>query len=137
MEAIRSDYHPLEVIPIFRRIPGSFGRDFAYTFIWNGFFALAFYAINAMAAGKLPPLLAFQLIFVISNIIGYTIHFLFTLGHRIGLEAASRRAGGIARAAYYAVVPIVGVAAGFSIASAVFDSRSEISGCQPWVSSHR
>ena len=43
--------HPLEVIPIFRRIPGSFGRDFAYTFIWNGFFALAFYAINAMAAG--------------------------------------------------------------------------------------
>ena len=121
MEAIRQDYHPLEIIPIFRRIPCSFGRDFAYTFIWNGLFALAFYGINAAAAGKLPSLLAFQLIFVISNIIGYTIHFLFWLFDATGLQAAVRRAGGIAQAAYFAAVPVLGVVIGFSIASFIFE----------------
>ena len=121
MEAIRTDYHPLEIIPFFRRIPCSFARDFAYTFIWNGLFALAFYGINAVAAGKLPSLLAFQLIFVISNIIGYTIHLLFWVFDVTGLQAAARRAGGIAQAAYFAAVPVLGVVVGFSIASLIFE----------------
>ena len=120
MEAVRQSHHPLEIIPIFRRIPRSFARDFAYTFIWNGIFAAGFYAINALAIGKLPPLLAFQLIFVISNIIGYSIHFLFSLGRTLGFDAASRRAGGVLQAAYHAGVPIVGVAVGFSLASLLF-----------------
>ncbi len=120
MEAIRQSHHPLEIIPVFRRIPCSFARDIAYTFIWNGFFALGFYVINALAIGKLLPFAAFQLIFVISNIIGYTIHFLFWLGRSLGLDAASRRAGGVVQVAYHTGVPIVGVAVGFSFASLLF-----------------
>ncbi len=123
MEAIRSHYHPLEIIPFFRRIPCSFGRDFAYTFIWNGIFAAGFYAINAAAAGKLPSLAAFQLIFVVSQIIGYTIHFLFMLGRSLGIDDAVRRSGGVVRATYYAGVPIVGVGIAFSLASLLFEGR--------------
>jgi hypothetical protein len=32
-------FHPLEMIPFFRRFPPSFGRDFLYTFIWSSFSA--------------------------------------------------------------------------------------------------
>ena len=120
MEYARNDHHPLEIIPVFRRIPSSFARNFAYTFLWNGLFALLFYLINAVAAGALPSLLAFRLIFVISNIIGYTIHFLFWLCGICGIESAARRVGGIAQAALYAGVPLVGVLIGMTVASILF-----------------
>jgi sensor histidine kinase YesM len=117
----RPSYHPLEIIPFFRRFPASFARDMAYTFIWSGFFALGFYLITAMATGHFLPLRGFGLIFLVSNIIGYSIHFLYHLGSASGLEAGARRAGGLARTAYYSLVPIVGVMVGFLMASFIVD----------------
>src|SRR5436853_2525766 len=94
-------YHPLEVIPLFRRFRQSFARDFLYTFIWNAFFALGFYAALTISDGRLLPFQAFKLIFLVSNIIGYTIHGLYETGNLTGLDGAARRAGGPLRVVYY------------------------------------
>ena len=37
----RQHFHPLELIPFFRRFPSSFGRNFLYTFIWSALFGWA------------------------------------------------------------------------------------------------
>ena len=43
--ACRGDYHPLEFIPAFRRVPPTITRNLAYTFIWNCALGLIFWAI--------------------------------------------------------------------------------------------
>ena len=44
----KGDYHPLEIFPIFRRVPSTFARNLAYTFIWNCALGLGFWVV-AMA----------------------------------------------------------------------------------------
>ena len=51
-QSVRQHFHPLEIIPFFRRIPRSFARDFAYTFVWSSIFGLLFYAIGALSGGR-------------------------------------------------------------------------------------
>ena len=113
-------YHPLEIAPFFRRFPRGAVRNFAYTFIWNAFFALIFLMINTASNGHLPSRRAAQLIFLVANVIGYTIHLFYLAGSLTGLEAAARRKGGFAQAAYFAIMPASGVMAGFWLAAATF-----------------
>ena len=117
----REHFHPLEVLPVFRRIPRTFTRDLAYTFLWNGLFATFFYLMTVMATGRLAPLYVFKMIFLISNVIGYAIHFLFSLGNATGIDAAARRRGHFAKTAYYSSVPMLGVFIGFWISSLFID----------------
>src|SRR5258706_6750500 len=81
---VREHFHPLEIIPYFRRFPYSFGRDFLYTFIWSGAIGVVFYLLNAMGAGKMPSLPAFGLYILIANLIGYAIHALFPARSALG-----------------------------------------------------
>ncbi len=112
-------FHPLEVIPWFRRFPYSFGRDFIYTFIWSSLLALVFALIGAMFSGKISvPVLRTYLL--ISNIIGYTIHFLFYAGAKTGLEMWVLGRGKWISVTYYTVISSLGVLLGFALASLFF-----------------
>ncbi len=115
-------FHPLEMIPAFRRIRRSAARDFAYTFIWNGLFGVTFMLVNMMTSGRTPSWHSVGLYFLIANLVGYPIHFLFILGSRSGIERAARGSGFAAKVLYYTVVPMLGVLAGFFLASFVVDT---------------
>ena len=117
----REHFHPLEAIPFFRRIPRTFTRDFAYTFVWNALFALFFYLMATVTTGRLPSLHTLAFIFLISNVVGYSIHMLFSLGNVTGLDAAACRLGFVSKVLYYSVVPMLGVFLGFWIASFFID----------------
>jgi sensor histidine kinase YesM len=114
-------FHPLEIIPFFRRFPCSFGRDFLYTFIWSSLIGVVFYALNAVGAERLPSLRAFELYILISNVIGYAIHALFSLGSILGLDALVRRAGFVPKVAYFSLIPLMGVLIGFWAVSYIVD----------------
>ena len=112
-------FHPLEVIPWFRRYPHSFGRDFLYTFIWSTLLALIFALIGTMFSGKMNVAIL-RSYFVISNIIGYSIHFLFYGGTRAGLETWVLGRGKWYAVFYYTIVSSLGVMMGFGLASVLF-----------------
>jgi signal transduction histidine kinase len=117
----RHDFHPLELIPFFRRFPCSFGRNFLYTFIWSSLFGVGFYLMNAITQGKLLSLHVLGLHIFIANMIGYAIHGLFELGSALGLDNAARRGGFVAKVAYFSLIPLLGVLIGFWIVSFIVD----------------
>jgi len=120
---IREHFHPLEIIPVFRRWPYSPARDVVYTFLWSSLFALGFYVVSAITSAALPPARVFAFQMVIANTIGYCIHGLFEIGDWLGLDRRAKSAGFGWKVAYYALVPLGGVLVGFEIASLVLDQR--------------
>jgi len=109
--------HPLELIPVFRRIPRSTGRDLVYTLIWNQLFALVFTLANI----AFDPAETFGASFfassVIANCIGFLIHGLFLAGYR--LWPGAHRGPLAMRVLYYSIVPVAGVFAGYAIATTI------------------
>ena len=120
---VREKFHPLEIIPVFRRWPQSFARDIAYTFIWSSLFGIGFFAVSVITSPQLPGLRAAGQMLLISNVIGYVIHFLFSIGGWLGCERWAKEAGYGTKVAYFTVVPMVGVLAGFEIVSLLLDQR--------------
>jgi sensor histidine kinase YesM len=114
-------FHPLEIIPFFRRFPHSFGRDFLYTFIWSSLIGVVFYALNAVGSERLPSLRALGLYIFISSVIGYAIHALFFVGDILGLDALIRRGGIVPKVLYFSLIPLMGVLIGFWAVSYVVD----------------
>lgn len=117
----REHFHPLEIVPFFRRWPYSPARDLVYTFLWSSIFGLFFYMLGAFNGGALPSLRALGIYLGISCIIGYTIHALYHLGESIGLAAWARQASMPGKTTYFAGTPLVGVLAGLWVASFFFD----------------
>ncbi|MGZ5034607.1 MAG: sensor histidine kinase [Usitatibacter sp.] len=120
-QLVREHFHPLEIIPFFRRWPCSVARDIIYTFIWNCLFGLFFYMMGAFTGGRMPSLHAFGIYVLISNIIGYSIHLLFDLGALLNLDLAARRSGVAAKVAYFTTLPLVGVLMGLWLSSYIVD----------------
>ncbi len=112
-------FHPLEVIPWFRRFPYSFGRDFLYTFIWSTLLALIFFLIGTMMSGRLS-MRTLEANFIVANLIGYSIHFLFMIGGKSSIERRVLVRGKWAAVFYYTTVSTLGVIAGVGMASPVF-----------------
>jgi len=119
----RSSHHPLEIIPFFRRFPCSPARDLIYTFIWSTGLGLVFYALGAVSDLRLQSLEALRMYVLISNLIGYSIHVLFWMGEHSGVEGAAKRAGFLAKVAYFSVTPLLGVFFGFALATAIVGER--------------
>jgi sensor histidine kinase YesM len=119
--AKREHFHPMEIIPFFRRWPQSFARDMIYTFLWSCLFGVIFYAMGAFTGGAMPSLRAFGIYVLISNIVGYSIHGLFDLGSTLRLDVLARRSGFIAKVIYFTAVPLLGVLLGLWLASFIFD----------------
>ncbi len=110
-----SDFHPLELIPIFRRIPPSLLRSFVYTIIWNTLFALFFTLLNLVFDSRETFVGSFWPIFVFSQCIGFAIFALFDVGDRL-LPGVTRRNMGT-RVLYYSIVPLIGTFAGYWLGS--------------------
>ena len=120
--ACRGDYHPLEFIPAFRRVPPTIARNLAYTFIWNCALGLIFWAI----AVGLNPRASFNIDYFVWNLliaqaIGYVIHGIFTLGGVLGVEAWARRSGNVVKTLYYTFASSSGVVLGFGLVSMLLD----------------
>jgi len=116
-------FHPLEIFSIFKRIPPSPARNFAYTFVWASGLGFAIFLVGAVFDPKLPGREDVVWTFLFANAIGYTIHGLFVLGDRSGIEAWARRGGHFVKTAYYAGVSTVGVLLGYTWMAVALDSR--------------
>src|SRR5258708_7258700 len=103
--------HPLELIPILRRWPRSFVRDFIYTGIWNTLFAIAFTGLALVFDVRVPVLDLFRMNFIFAQCLGYPVHATFLLGDR--LFPGIHRRSLLVRTIYYAAVPTLGVIAGY------------------------
>ena len=115
-------FHPLEIIPFFRRWPCSMGRDFIYTFIWNCSFALTFFSLDvALGAGSRASFTKFAAYMIISNVIGYLIHLGYSIGGHTGIERAARRSHFLVKVLYFASVPTLSVLGGFWMVSRYLD----------------
>src|SRR5258708_36092819 len=104
----REDFHPLEIIPFFRRIPCSRARDFIYTVIWNCLFGIAFYVMGSVSDGQLHSWPAVAFYILIANAIGYLIHVLFHIGKSIGLTVATRPLVFFRKVAHVPGLPLLG-----------------------------
>jgi signal transduction histidine kinase len=124
-------YHPLELIPLFRRIPHSIPRNLVYTLIWNTLIALIFTLLNLMFDARETFTGAFPVTFVFANCIGFVIHFEMMLGDLVWPGVQQR--GLAARTIYFTLLPLVGVFAGYWLATTLlhFDRM------QMWVFSAR
>ncbi len=116
-------FHPLEIFPVFKHIPQSATRDFAYTFIWASGLGLVIFLVGAVFAPRLPDREDFIWTLLFSNAIGFTIHVLFMLGDRVGLESWVRASGHFVKTAYYAGVSTSGVLLGYAWMAATLDTR--------------
>jgi sensor histidine kinase YesM len=114
-------FHPLELIPFFRRFPCGRVRNLIYTLIWNSLFGLFFLFVNMAFSARLPSPRVVLLFFGISNFIGFAIHGLYEGGRVLGLTAAARRGGMLVRTVYFSGIPIIGVIAGFQVSDWVFN----------------
>ena len=119
--AAELQFHPLELIPFFRRFPCTFGRNFLYTFIWSSLFGGAFYVMNSAGAGRMLSMHVLELQILIASLIGYSIHGLFHAGAMLGLEGVARRGGFVRKVAYFSLLPLGGVLIGFWVSSFIID----------------
>ena len=113
----REHFHPLEIIPFFRRWPCSPLRDLVYTVIWSCLFGLGFFILDVLGAQRFPGWAAFATYLFISTTIGFAIHGLYWLGDRSGMEAVARGSGFWWKVLYFAAIPILGVAIGMAVSS--------------------
>lgn len=107
--------HPLEAIPVFRRIRPSIGRDVIYTVIWNSLFALFFTAVAIMLDSRTPIFETLRITFVFAQCIGFVIYAAFFVTEKL-FGRAIHRAQRWIRSAYYALVSLVGLFPGYLIA---------------------
>jgi len=120
---VREKFHPLEIIPFFRRWRPGLVRDVLYTFVWSSLFGVGFFAISVITSPQLPGWRAAGQMLLISNVIGYVIHALFSIGQRAGCERWAKQSGYAPKVAYYTFMPMLGVVIGFEIVSLLLDQR--------------
>ncbi|MDQ3027738.1 MAG: histidine kinase [Pseudomonadota bacterium] len=130
------NFHPLEVIPYFRRWKHGMVRDLLYTLIWNCVLGLAFWAIGGMFRPQNTTLAGLLMSLIMANSVGYTLHGIFLVSARLGLDTWARGFGYVATAAYYTLVSTLGVFLGFAIVALAFEEGSLAWMLQPrWIAS--
>jgi sensor histidine kinase YesM len=115
------DYHPLEVIPVFRRYKPGIVRDVIYTFIWSAVLGIVFWVMAMSVSPRSRTLEYFVWNQLVAQSVGYSIHALFELGGLLRIDAWVRRSGWIAKTFYYSFVSTAGLLLGFFIVSLVLD----------------
>ena len=114
-------FHPLELIPFFRRFRPSLGRDILYTAIWSCLLGTLFCLVAMGMSGRLPSAHLYGMYLVISTVIGYAIHGFLALGDLTGIEPWAKSKGFFVKTAYFTVAPLAGVILGFWICSLFLD----------------
>ncbi|MDX2217999.1 MAG: histidine kinase [Burkholderiales bacterium] len=113
--ARRVPFHPLEIIPFFRRWKHSHVRDLLYTFIWNAIIAVGFTLVAIGATGRFSWRLV-MLHQIFSQCIGFTIHAIYFVGG-LTIENWVNRQSKIVIVTYYSVCASLGVFIGWIIGS--------------------
>jgi signal transduction histidine kinase len=108
-------FHPLEIIPFFRRWKCGPVRDLLYTLLWNCGIGVVFWAIGAMFRPRGLELDDLAATVIVANSIGFTLHAMFMVTGRLGIDRWARSFGALATALYYTVLSTLGVVAGFSV----------------------
>jgi hypothetical protein len=114
-------FHPLEIIPFFRRWKCGPVRDLLYTLVWNCGIGVAFWAIGAMFRPRGLQLEHLVTSVIVANGIGYTLHAMFLVTGRLGIDRWARGFGQAATAVYYTAMSTLGVVVGFSVVALAFD----------------
>jgi two-component sensor histidine kinase len=120
---LNPQFHPLEIFAVFKRIPASPARNFAYTFIWSSALAVIFFAVGAVFDPRSPTREDAVWTFLFANAIGFTIHGLYVLGDMTGIESRVREMGHFVKTVYYATVSTAGVLLGYAWMAMTLDSR--------------
>jgi len=107
--------HPLEIIPYLRHARPGVLRDVLYTLVWNSLFALFFTVVSLLVDLGASIVDSLRITFVFAQCIGFVIYAAFLVTRRLFGEAI-RRAHLWLRAAYYAIVTIVGIFPGYLLA---------------------
>ena len=117
-------FHPLEIIPFFRRWKCGPVRDLIYTFVWNCGIGVTFWVIGALFRPRGMGVDDLMATLIAANAIGYTLHGMFLVTSRLGIDRWARGFGQVATAAYYTVMSTLGVVIGFTIVALSFDPRA-------------
>jgi len=88
--------------------------QFLWTFLFNTAVALVLTVVAASFGTRLNVLETLRWNFVISQFVGFSIHILFWIVHRIMGPARVKRLSPVAKIVLYAGVPIIGVLVGYS-----------------------
>ena len=115
------NFHPLEIIPVFRRWKCGPWRDLLYTLIWNCGIGTLFWLIGAMFRPKDLGVGDLVSNLIVANAIGYTLHAMFIVTARLGIDRWARGKGTAFTAAYYTVLSTLGVVVGFTVVALAFD----------------
>lgn len=130
--ARRVPFHPLEIIPYFRRWKHSLPRDLLYTFIWNAIIAVGFtlVAIGTTGRASWRMIMLHQ---VFSQCIGFTIHGIYFIGG-LTIEGWVNRQSRFVLVAYYSGCATLGVLIGWLIGSTLLDINiPSIMGKTSWL----
>ena len=112
------NFHPMEVIPYFRRFPPGPIRNVAYTFVFNCLIGSFFWLISIGDNAANRSWAAWILNLLVANVIGYTIHTLFGLAGYARLDRHVRRNAWLTTG-YYTLVSLAGVVGGFALVASV------------------
>jgi len=110
--AARRPRHPLEIFPVFQRIPYGRMRNVFYTLIWNSLFASFFALLSLIFTPSASFVRTLGICMLIANCIGFLIHGTFALLRPWAREWQSSALISL----YYAAVSVVCVFAGYWIA---------------------
>ena len=109
-----TNWHPLELIPYFRRWPSSAARNLLYTFIWNNLFGAV---VSGLSLLRIHPQSMSRYVwesFVITQCVGFTIHGLFEACEYL-LVRRLPRLSNWQRSLYFVLIPLVGIYLGYLI----------------------
>ena len=127
-------FHPLELIPIFRRWKCTPLRDVLYTLIWNCLIGAAFLLIGSATKARLPTLDDIVSMMIVANAIGFTLHAMFIVTNRLGVDRWARGKGMVFTVLYYTVLSTIGVFIGFTVVALAFDPNALAWITQPrWI----
>ena len=118
------NFHPLELIPFFRRWRCSPLRDVLYTLIWNCLIGAAFLLIGSATKARLPTLDDIVSMLLVANAIGFTLHAIFMVTNRFGVDRWARARGQVFTVVYYTTLSTLGVFIGFSVVALAFDPNA-------------
>jgi len=128
------NFHPLELIPFFRRFKCNPFRDVLYTFIWNCLIGSAFLLIGAATKARMPSLDDAVSMIIVANAIGFTLHAMFIVTNRLGVDRWARAKGIAFTVLYYTVLSTIGVFIGFTVVALAFDPNALAWITQPrWI----
>jgi sensor histidine kinase YesM len=116
--------HPLELIPLFRRWPSSFGRNLLYTLIWSSGMGLVVATLEVLLLREhFESTVRFGPLMLISNLIGLMIHAGLSLSNRL-LNGWPRRARGLPRLLFSMTLMGFSVVTGITLGNVIWNGTN-------------